>query len=1450
MTRGYLGIRRRCAVGGMFRTSMVAFACLFGSPALTHSQIKPNSPGKPAAAGPSQFSTPQNSPVSREKGISPEAVWRELPMRFRGSTPAGELLFDNGEPIDDFGNPASQLSEALAPWNFIAAAADDFSITDSVSPDTVARISTVRVAFHFFQSGAPSATPTTTWTGGVYVTIYENAVGNIPSGQPNNMGGHTGTVVASQLVPMAELENQTLVNACRPAYVVDIPVDLLVEKNHTYWISVVPRHFAPPQSAWMLSADLPVDVSMSKVFFPLVGINSWSNNPGNLGFCIDPGTPPAGQARELSFQLYGQKIVTDIGACCNAETGMCTTVSDASECMAPFDVFHIGTICSLLDPPCAPVVGACCNDTTALCTDNVGIADCQDMDERFEPDTLCANLVPPCGDTTPGACCKPDGTCEDLSILDCENMNGVWTAGTCAAVQCPPINDSCQFKLTITGGFSPFSTLGATTDGPPDAGPGCPIITNDIWYSYTAECTGTLHVSLCDGTDFDSALAVYDSCFCPPVLGPRLACNDDGCMMPGGASRVSLPVTMGNCYLIRIGGVAGAAGSGNLQIDCVPTGQGACCHADHTCEVIPAAACITPDVFTPGEPCNPITCPPPENDSCDGALTLGEGVTPFVTNGASTDGPADTPNPPCTLITNDVWYSYVATCDGNVTIDLCGASFNAAMAVYDGCACPVGAAPITCDDDGCLPGGAPTVTFPVEAGNCYLVRIGGVVGATGTGEITLSCSPFGSCCFEDGHCEVLSEAACGTVFGAYGGAGTACEPNPCPQPLGACCHTNGTCDQTTEAECNAVGDVFNVGLPCTPNPCEGPHGVCVPIPKGVFPPVPNTADAHSGHSVAISGNTTVVGAPGEDSGSGAAYVYVYSAGNWVLQQRIVGADLVADASFGEYVAIDGDTIVVGADNMPGGGAAYVFARSGIVWTESQKLVSSQPSPQLFGASVAIDGDWILVGAYASEHATFFHNDAGVWNEFQTVTNPDGPDQDFFGYSAEIDGDYALIGSPAADQMGTSRGAAYVYFYDGGAWVEQATLLANASPALTGFGVAAALSGDTAAVGADGGIARIIHVYTRSGNTWSLEQQINPSIPVSNASDSLAPFISLSGNALVIGADSYSAAFPNRGIARFYRRLGSTWAFTFQWLGAAAQDRFGWSVALDGSKLAVGAYLRDAPAIDSGVVHFYDLNCEAACCLITGVCELITETNCAITSGTYQGVGTKCGPNPCPQPIGACCLMGGICQEDQTEIECNGNGGTFQGPGSVCDPNPCLQPPGACCLPDGSCQFLDSAACSLANGDFQGTDILCQDVTCPVSCCPGDMQGDGDIDLIDLDPLINAVLNPPLPADPEFCRADVNGDSAVDGLDLGVFTALILPGYATCPPASVICCPGDCNSDGTINGLDINEFIIRLLANPPLGSLELCVADVNEDEVLDLTDADALVSKLLAGDTCP
>lgn len=1041
MTKGYLGTGRRRAAGGILCTSLVALASLLASTAEALAQSKSDNSRAAATAGPAQFSTPQNSPGPGEKGVAADDVWREMPVRLRGNTPSGELLFDNGAPIDDFGNPASQWSEALPPWKFIAAAADDFSIPDALSPNTVARISTVRVAFHFFQSGAPSATPTTTWTGGVYVTIYENAVGNIPSGQPNEMGGHTGTVVASQLVPMAELENQTLVNSCRPAYVVDIPVDLLVAKNRTYWISVVPRHHAPPQSAWMLSTDLPFDVSMSKVFFPFVGINSWSNNPGNLGFCVAQGTPAAGEARELSFQLYGQKTVTDVGACCNTQTGMCTTVSSVTQCAGPFDVFHIGTICSLLNPPCAPVIGACCNDSTGMCMDNVGIADCQDLDERFEPDTLCANLVPPCGDTTPGACCKPDGTCEDLPILDCENMNGAWIAGTCAAVQCPPVNDSCQFKLTITSGLSPFSTLGATTDGPPDAGPGCPVITHDIWYSYTAECTGTLHISLCDGTNFNSALAVYDSCFCPPVLGPRLACNNDGCMTPGGPSKVSLPVTMGNCYLIRIGGVAGATGSGNLKIDCVPTGQGACCHADHTCEVLPAAACIAPDVFTPGEPCSPITCPPPENDPCAGALTLGEGVTPFVTNGASSDGPADTPNPPCSLITRDVWYNYVATCDGEVTIDLCGASFNAAMAVYEGCACPVGAAPIACDNDACQPNGAPTVTFPVTSGNCYLVRIGGVMGATGTGNITVTCDPFGACCFLDGHCEELVEADCIAATGTFSGPATSCTPNNCPPPIGACCFADGHCKAQTEADCTAA------------------------------------------------------------------------------------------------------------------------------------------------------------------------------------------------------------------------------------------------------------------------------------------------------------------------------------------------------------------------------------------------------------------------MGVFGGPGTTCTPNPCPQPIGACCYPNGSCQE-QTEIACNGNGGTFQGPGTGCDPNPCVQPAGACCLPDGSCQILDSLACASANGDFQGSGVLCQDVTCPQPCCPGDLQGDGDLDLIDLDPLISAVLNPPLPAAPEFCRADVNGDNAVNGQDLVAFTALILPGYATCPPASVPCCPGDCNSDGTIDGLDINEFIIRLLANPPLGSLELCVADVNEDEMLDLADADVLVNKLLIGDTCP
>jgi hypothetical protein len=195
-----------------------------------------------------------------------------------------------------------------------------------------------------------------------------------------------------------------------------------------------------------------------------------------------------------------------------------------------------------------------------------------------------------------------------------------------------------------------------------------------------------------------------------------------------------------------------------------------------------------------------------------------------------------------------------------------------------------------------------------------------------------------------------------------------------------------------------------------------------------------------GWTVDIDGDTAVVGAARDDlngNDAGAVYVYVKAGNSWDLHAEVTAPDGVPGDEFGYRVAIDGDTLVVGAwldDTVAGlrSGSAYVFVRSGEIWTFQAKLRPSDHEPNdRFGLAVAVDGDTIAV---ASGNDL---NDAPL--------------------------NYLFRGS-------------------GATWIEEARLLAGGSPR------ALAVSGDRFVVGRDGWYAR---VYARSGGTWPLEEEIAP-----------------------------------------------------------------------------------------------------------------------------------------------------------------------------------------------------------------------------------------------------------------------------------------------------------------------------------------------------------------------
>jgi|GEM_PF-2682177 len=186
----------------------------------------------------------------------------------------------------------------------------------------------------------------------------------------------------------------------------------------------------------------------------------------------------------------------------------------------------------------------------------------------------------------------------------------------------------------------------------------------------------------------------------------------------------------------------------------------------------------------------------------------------------------------------------------------------------------------------------------------------------------------------------------------------------------------------------------------------------------------------------------------------------------------------------------------------------------------------------------------------------------------------------------------------------------------------------------------------------------------------------------------------------------------------------------------------------------------------------------ACCFSNGSCQALTQSQCSSQGGTWQGAGTGCAPNPCPQPTGACCFADGTCSE-LAEAACLAASGQWQGIGTGCDPNPCPQP-GACCFADGTCQLMQADACSTAGGTWNGA-ASCDPNPCGggVVLCPGDMNCDGEVTFGDIDLFVEALAGQenwthwPCP----WLNGDCTGDEDVTFADIDCFVSLI---GTTCP----------------------------------------------------------------------
>jgi len=366
----------------------------------------------------------------------------------------------------------------------------------------------------------------------------------------------------------------------------------------------------------------------------------------------------------------------------------------------------------------------------------------------------------------------------------------------------------------------------------------------------------------------------------------------------------------------------------------------------------------------------------------------------------------------------------------------------------------------------------------------------------------------------------------------------------------------------------------------------------------------NNAQANDrfGRSIAFSGDTLVVGADFEDSNatgiggnqfnnqavnSGAVYVFTRTGSTWSQQAYIKASNTDASDFFGFSVALDGDTLVVGAfgedssalgiggnqasNTQADSGAAYVFTRTGGVWSQQSYLkASNAQGGDFFGQSVAIAGDTIVVGA----------------------TGEDG-----------------ILGDPTSNTV-LSSGAAYVFVRTGPTWSQQAYLKAAVTDQDDRFGLPVAIAGDTIVVGAlgeDSGSSFInqgatsdsapdagaAYVFVRSGSTWS-QQAYLKSFNI-DAGDQFGRSLAIEGDTVVVGApgeDSFDIGGPassssgspfdnsasSSGAAYVFTRSGTTWSpqrylkagDVGDPVGVESQSLFGTSVAISNGMIAVGA----------------------------------------------------------------------------------------------------------------------------------------------------------------------------------------------------------------------------------------------------------------------------------------
>jgi hypothetical protein len=380
--------------------------------------------------------------------------------------------------------------------------------------------------------------------------------------------------------------------------------------------------------------------------------------------------------------------------------------------------------------------------------------------------------------------------------------------------------------------------------------------------------------------------------------------------------------------------------------------------------------------------------------------------------------------------------------------------------------------------------------------------------------------------------------------------------------------------------------------------------------------VSDASDGDSlGFSVSINNDFSIVGAPSKDSvGIGAdvgkAYIFMRDLSDWIQLAELTAPDGGSGDNFGYSVAINGNFAIVGAPFWDStgvlfnAGKAYIYQYDGSNWNYYSSITAGDPGlDDNFGNAVALDNNYAIVGArWDSENGNrsgaayiFFFN-GSTWDQQAKLIAADGQVSDRFGYSVSINGNFALVGARFDDDGGTNAGSAYVFERSGTTWSQQAHLEATDAFDQDNFGTSVAIYGNRILIGSPfddtivGSSAGSAYMFLNSGGVWTQQYKITPNDASSN--DRFGHSISFYNDYTVIGTPRDDAPFigPEAGSAYTFLIYDSSWTQKAKIIAddISSEDEYGFSVAINKGTVLVGSPFDDHSSMtDVGSVYFYN-----------------------------------------------------------------------------------------------------------------------------------------------------------------------------------------------------------------------------------------------------------------------